>query len=380
MGADPEAYRSWLVLNLLPNIGRTRFARLVRSFGSADAVLDASESRLLGVEGVGPMAARSILEWRQLVDADAELIRVEQAGASLVHLFDAAYPKNLSNLPAPPPLLYYKGTLDAIDEAAVAVVGTRKISRYGRGVAEVFSKDLSQAGITVVSGLALGGDAVAHRAAIDAGGRTLAVLGNGLSHVYPATNRALASEIVEHGALLSEMPMDAEPDAGSFPQRNSIISGLSLGVLVVEAPARSGTLITARAAIDENRAVYAVPGDIDRVNSVGTNQLIQEGARLVTSARDILIDLRPQLRHLLSGLPTYDMDEPSLSFEIPDGLNPVEASVLEVLTLDTQFIDALFEEGATSEIPQTEILTALLNLELRGLIRQEPGKRFRRIG
>jgi DNA processing protein len=374
---DPEAYRSWLILNMLPDIGRTLFGRLVTRFGSADAVLGASDAELQEVGGIGPMATRSIRNWRELVDVEAEMRLVEQHGVSLTCLSDDDYPANLRTMAAPPPLLYYRGTLAPIDQAAVAVIGSRKLSCYGREATQTIARDLAQAGVTVVSGLAMGGDAVAHQAALEGGGRTLAVLGNGLATVYPACNKRLAQEISDHGALISEMHLEAGPDPGSFPQRNAIIAGLSLGVLVAEAGPKSGTRITADRALDDNRAVFAVPGDITRVNSVGTNQLIKEGARLVTCARDILVDLRPQLQGLIDGLPDLADADPAETPPLPHDLSDAEAKVYQALELDPMSIEAVGE--ALGDVPVGEQMSALLSLELRGLIRQEPGKRFRRV-
>lgn len=263
-------------------------------------------------------------------------------------------------------------------QAFMAVIGSRKMSRYGREATEILTRDLAQAGLTIVSGLALGIDSTAHRYAIEAGGRTLAVLGNGLCHIYPAHHVELAKEVEASGALISEMPMAAQPDPGSFPQRNAIIAGLSLGVLVIEAGLKSGTQITAGNAVEENRAVYAIPGDITRSNSIGTNQLIKDGARLVSSAKDILADLAPQLRHLLKTLP-HNLDAPDNEpTPLPTDINETESAIYSVLELDPLSIDELIQSLSSDEIGMGSMMSALLSLELRGLVRQEPGKRFRR--
>ena len=376
---DIESYRSWLVLNLLPDVGRTRFLSLIRHFGDADRVLDASESELACVDRMGPLTIQSVLNWRKLTDADAELSTIEKSGVSLVSWNDKNYPENLRTLSAPPPLLYYKGTLEPIDQAAVAIIGSRRMSRYGREAAEIFARDLAKAGVTVVSGLAIGVDSSAHNYALEAGGRTLAVLGNGLAHVYPSQHVKLAEKVVENGALISEMPISSVPDVGSFPQRNGIIAGLSLGVLVIEAARKSGTQITANYAAEENRTVYAVPGDITRVNSIGTNQLIKEGARLVTDAQDILSDLYPQLSQFLNAI-SPDANEPDdRPRPIPKEVTKTEAQILQALEMDTLTIDALSDSLSEFEIPTGDLLSSLLSMELKGYIRQEPGKRFRRL-
>jgi len=339
-------------------------------------------AELRAADGIGEMAARSIQDWKSLVEVDAELERIAEGGVELVCLEDETYPVSLRAAPNPPPLLYCRGALSPMDEAAVAVIGTRRMSRYGRTITHDFADSLARAGMTVVSGLALGVDSEAHRAALDAGGRTIAVLGNGLSSVYPAQHRRLAEEIVANGALISEMPMNATPDAGSFPQRNSIIAGLSLGVLVTEAGARSGTTITVGHALEANRSVYAVPGDLNRANSVGTNRMIQEGARLVTCARDILLDLKENLSQLLTGLPDLrEPDEEPLP-ALPSGLTDLEKRVLEALELDPLPIDDLADALAKDEEAKPpamgELMAALLNLEMRQLVTQEPGKVFRK--
>jgi DNA processing protein len=376
---DLASYRSSLTLHLLPDIGRSRFNKLVAHFGSADAALDAPASALDEVDGIGPMAVQSILNWRELADVETEMRLIEEHGVSLTRPEDDDYPANLRRMTPPPPLLYYRGALSPMDEASVAVIGARKMSRYGREAARVITTDLARAGLTIVSGLALGVDSAAHRFALDAEGRTIAVLGNGLSHVYPAQHKQLAEEIVENGAIISEMPMAATPDAGSFPQRNAIIAGLSLGVVVVEAGAKSGTAITIGCALDENRAAYAVPGDITRANSVGTNQMIKDGAKLVTCGRDVLLDLRHELRHLLSQLPDLAEPSPDEPPPLPKELNETERAVYEALELDPLHVDALSEALAGTAIAPGDLMAALLHLEIRGLVRQEPGKRFRRV-
>jgi DNA processing protein len=418
-----ENHRGWLILNMLPNIGRGRFNRLVARFGCPEAVFDALDADLFSVPDIGPMAVESIRDWKSLVDVDEELRLIERGGASVVCLNDEEYPANLRRLSPPPPLLYYKGSLDAFDEAAVAVIGCRKMSRYGRDATHEIAGGLARAGIAVVSGLALGIDSEGHRAAIEADGRTLAVLGNGLSSVYPAQHRMLAQQVVEHGALVSEMPMAATPDAGSFPQRNSIIAGLSLGVCVVEAARQSGCFITVGHALDMNRSVFAVPGDINRANSLGTNRLIQEGAKLVMNTRDILVELRSELSGILGDIGDLSVDDDPRPAPPPRDLSPLEAQILEALEQDLLSVDELLaslkleerrkmEENekaraleaphsdaaspdgssvteaaetyggpalATARVPMGDMMAALLNLEIRGLIQQEPGKMFRRV-
>jgi len=377
--SDSENYRHWLILNLLPDIGRVRFNALIRHFGSPQDALSANAKQLAQVPNLGQLATEALLNWRNLVEVDEEIALIEKHGVSLTCIHDSEYPQNLRHLSAPPPLLYFRGTIEPMDEAAVAIIGSRKMSLYGREAADIIAKDLARAGITIVSGLAIGVDSAAHRAALDAGSRTLAVLGNGLATVYPAQHRRLAEEVAEHGALISEMPMGATPDPGSFPQRNSIIAGLSLGVVVVEAGLKSGTQSTANFALEENRAVYAVPGDITRVNSMGTNQLIKEGARLITSGNDVIEDLAPQLANLRPELASAVPSHFDTSIPLPTDLSEDEKNILAALHLDPLSIESLTDALQEKEIPMGILMSALLNLELRGLIRQEPGRKFRRI-
>jgi len=370
-------------LTLLPDLGRARINTLIRHFGSPEAVLDASEQALTDA-GIGALAVRSILDWRRLADVDNELRLIEKHSVAITTILDADYPANLARMAAPPPLLYYRGTLSPMDEAAVAVIGSRKISRYGRDVTHQIVTALARAGVTIVSGLALGVDAAAHQFALDAEGRTLAVLGTGLASIYPAQHKTLADHVAGSGAVLTEVSMTSGPNEGCFPQRNSIIAALSLGVLVVEAAQRSGTSITVGYALEENRSVYAVPGDITRVNSVGTNRLIQDGARLVTCGRDILLDLRDELGRLLDHLPELHDPAENQPAPLPADLNPVETIVLEILELDPLTIEALnaalaARDEGEAPVAQGDLMAALLNLELRGLVRQERGMQFRRM-
>ncbi len=378
-----ERMRAWLVLPLLPDLGRARINTLIRHFGSPEAVLDASEQALTDA-GIGALAVRSILDWRRLADVDNELRLIEKHSVAITTILDADYPANLARMAAPPPLLYYRGTLSPMDEAAVAVIGSRKISRYGRDVTHQIVTDLARAGVTIVSGLALGVDAAAHQFALDAEGRTLAVLGTGLASIYPAQHKTLADHVAGSGAVLTEVSMTSGPNEGCFPQRNSIIAALSLGVLVVEAAQRSGTSITVGYALEENRSVYAVPGDLTRVNSVGPNRLIQDGARLVTCGRDILLDLRDELGRLLDHLPELHDPAENQPAPLPADLNPVETIVLEILELDPLTIEALnaalaARDEGEAPVAQGDLMAALLNLELRGLVRQERGMQFRRM-
>lgn len=376
MKRELEDYRYWLALSLVPEIGPRTFHRLLRHFQNPEAVLKAHPRQWQQVRGIGPMTVEVLENWQRLVRVDEELKAIEHGGAWLVSIADEEYPPLLRTLAAPPPLLYVRGTLEPLDEAALSVIGSRKISRYGRECAWQLAGDLARAGLTIVSGLALGGDGEAHKACLDAGGRTLAVLGSGLNHIYPAVHKKMADQIEEQGALISTLPMNAKPDAGSFPLRNALIAGLGQGLLVVEAGAKSGTFITVNHTLDLGRPIFAVPGDVGRVNSLGTNRLIQEGAHLTLSAKDVLRELQPALRHLLDL--HIEEDGPARS---PEADSALHQTLLECLERDPLHLDDLMgqlmvrEDGPVS----SDVLTALLDLEVEGRVRQEPGKRFRRL-
>jgi DNA processing protein len=285
--------------------------------------------------------------------------------------WDNRFPTRLRQIYDPPALLWMRGTLTPADDRALAIVGTRRCTDYGKRQAHRFAQALVQAGFTVVSGLAYGIDGAAHRGALDAGGRTLAVLGSGVNRIYPSKHKRLAQSIIEQGAVLSEYPLDAPPDASNFPERNRIVSGTTLGTLVVESHREGGALITARMAVEQNREVFAVPGDVGRKAAVGTNRLIQRGhAKLVLDVDDILDELgmEPAAPDATGEAP----DEAST----PTSLNAVEQRLYEALDSDPVHIDTLC---ADTEIDPSTALVYLLSLEFKGLVRQMAGKQFYRV-
>lgn len=389
-----EAY---LALNLLPGIGPVRVRRLVRTLGSPERILMATESDLRRVEGIGPELARQIREWDRHVDVAEEWRRIEAHGIDLLTVDSDDYPPLLREVPNAPFLLYVKGALTPQDRHAIGVVGSRRATHYGVQTARKLSFQLANAGHTIVSGLARGIDTAAHEGALAAGGRTLAILGSGIGHLYPPENAALAERIAGSGALISEHPVLCVPDPQYFALRNRIISGLSRGVLVVEAPVRSGALITADQALEQGRNVYAVPGQIDRPTSAGCNRLIQRGAKLTMDAGDILEDLdtlfplggslireeegattaaeakAEEQREEIEGevrrsLPAAPAREASLS--------PEEAKLLEQLSSDETQLETLIER---SGLPASQVATALLMLEMKRLAKQLPGQRYVRL-
>ncbi len=364
-----------IVLNAIPDIGTIRVRRLLESFGTLRELFAAGEARLQQVEGIGPVLARRIASACQKTQLAAEELQLaKDAGCSVVTMLDDGYPTPLKNLPDPPLVLYMKGAWVEQDRTAVAIVGSRRASIYGQQVAQRLAYDLAMRGITVVSGLARGIDSAAHQGALKASGRTIAVLGNGLSRIYPPEHEGLAERIVAQGAVMSEYPMQAPPLAQHFPQRNRLISGLSLGVVIVEAAKRSGALITADCALEQGREVFAVPGTVDSVTSQGTHQLLKQGARLVTSVDDILEELRLEPREPRPDRPASSPDQPATPVH---GLTEQEQRLFESLSAhEPRDLDSL---AAHSGISAAASASLLLQLELKHLVKQLPGKRFVRV-
>ncbi len=356
-----------IALNMIRGMGPVRLRRLLDVFGSPERILLARASQLREVENVGPETADSIARWEETVDLPAELRRIADFGARVLTLDSPDYPTYLREIHDPPIALYIWGAWTERDRTGIGVVGSRQSSHYGTESAKKLSYQLAYAGVTIISGLARGIDTAAHLGALAAQGRTVAVLGAGFHHLYPPENRALAEKIVENGALISEFSMEVEPDRQTFPMRNRIISGMSRGVLVVEAGANSGALISANQAIDQGRNVYALPGQIDRPTSIGSNRLIQQGAKLVTSASDILQDL-----DLL--IP----EEPVPRHPAPRSgqLAGDEKTVFEALGETEISLDDLV---AKSSLPSHKVTSSLLTLEMRRLVKRLPGQYFIRI-
>jgi DNA processing protein len=372
--------KEWVALNMTPGIGPRAAAKLLERFGSAEAVYSATRAELEKLRLL-PEAVESIIARDLFTRAEAEIENVRRLGADLLILDDGVYPALLREIYDPPITIYVKGAWEAcLDQPCVAVVGSRRCSTYGQNAALMLARDLAQRGVTVVSGFARGIDAAAHRGALEAGGRTVAVLGTGMGEYYPRDHRRLADEIIDRGgAIVTQFPLGTPPVAENFPYRNRIISGLSLGVVVVEAAENSGSLITARLAIEQNREVFAVPGNITSRNSFGTNYLIKgAGAKLVQQWQDIAAELPPQIAARLLPPPFGDKKkEKSLADQltlVPRGLSGSETLVLKLLTADTPAqIDTLVER---SKLSISDLTAALLALEMRELIRALPGRCF----
>jgi DNA processing protein len=375
----PHMIRDWVELNMTPGIGPRAAAKLLERFGSAEAVYKATRAELEQLR-LPPEAVDTIIARELQSRADAEIQAVKQLGGDILLLDDGVYPPSLREIYDPPIVLYVKGAWsDCLDQPCIGVVGSRRCSTYGQNSAIMLARDLAQRGMTVVSGFAHGIDAAAHRGALDAGGRTIAVLGTGIDEVYPRDHKKLAAEILDRGgALISQFPLGTPPVSENFPYRNRIISGLSLGVVVVEAAENSGSLITARLAMEQNREVFAVPGNITSRNSFGTNYLIKgAGAKLVQQWQDIATELPQHIAATLLPPPFSEKKETSmvdrLSF-VPEGLSTAESSVFKLLTPDSPaHVDWLFDK---SKLPISELTAALLSLEIRELVRALPGRCF----
>jgi DNA processing protein len=355
----------WLALSLTPGVGSVLFKRLLERFKTPEAVFSAPMKELLRIEGLGEKVAREILNGPLEKEVRKELSLLGKLGGGIVTLKDDGYPKRLRDIYDPPALLYVRGELRREDTLAIAIVGSRKTSPYGRWITEKIGQDLARHGVTVVSGMARGIDSVAHMGALQGGGRTIAVLGCGVDVIYPSENRNLFNQIIEHGAVLSEFPMGSPPEGGHFPRRNRIISGLSVGVVIVQAGSKSGSLITANYALEQGREVFAIPGNVGAQGSRGTNQLIKEGAKLVESSEDILEEMLPQWRR--------EEEIPAIpGSPVPD-LTEEEKILYNLLGEAPIHIDTLIRE---SQLDPGKVSSLLLHLELKGLISQWPGKCF----
>jgi len=356
----------WLALNSLPDIGPVNARRLVSAFGSPEKIFQMPLDELRKVEGIGENRGRDITGFNQWDSVHKELETAGKKGVRLVTLHDAAYPEGLRNMYDAPVVLYVRGELREADKYAIAMVGSRASTDYGIQIAEKMGHKFASSGLTVVSGMARGIDTAAHKGALKAGGRTLAVLGSGIDVPYPASNRGLMRDIEASGAVISEFPLGAPPGKENFPRRNRIISALSFGVVVVEAARDSGSLITAEYAADQGREVFAVPGNITSVNSRGTNDLIKKGAKLVESAEEVIEELRPQLKGALK----EDSTVPGKG--LPE-MTDEEKALYHYLDSEPKHIDTITREKSMTT---GKALSILLNLELKGVIRQTEGKRF----
>jgi len=367
---DENLPRAYLRLHLADGVGAVTFRRILETFGSAAAAVEAPKRELQKVEGVGPKTADAIASVTD-DQVDDELAEADRLGASIVCVEDEVYPAGLKAIYDPPPLLYVRGRIEPADAVALSVVGSRRCTHYGMEQAERFGQLLGRAGMTVVSGGARGIDTAAHRGALSGGGRTIAVMGCGLSETYPPENAKLFRRVVAEGrgALVSELPMRTAVLAGNFPTRNRIISGLSLGVLIVEAACRSGALITARQADEQGRSVFALPGRVDSPLSAGTNELIRDGAVLVQRLEDILEHLGEVGAKL-----SPDEDEP-MAEAIPPGLDETERALAAQLSAGALSVDELVRRTG---LDSGKVAASMTMLVLKGVVAQQPGNVFAR--
>ena len=371
---DEAFLTQWLSLRAVDGVGDRTLLKLIHAFGSSNAVLHATSGDLVAA-GCSSDLADAIRRGpsadvrRQI---DRQVAAVARLKVRILTFFDDNYPTRLKAIPDPPPLLYVSGELLPQDTVGVAIVGGRRATPVGRVVTEEIAKDLAECGVTIVSGLARGIDAAAHRGALAGKGRTIAVLGCGIDRTYPSEHQALRRTIESHGAVLSELPIGAAPQSHHFPRRNRIISGLSIGVLVSEAATDSGSLITARLALEQGRDVFAVPGSIKEEACRGSNRLIKEGAKLIEGARDILDEILPQVDARQRAMLHVDRT-------VADAVAPLrheEATVYDALSYEAQSVDAVIE---STGLHAAQVVATLLSLELGGRVRQLPGQQYIRL-
>jgi DNA processing protein len=374
-----EIVKDWIALNMTPGVGPRVTARLLEHFGSAEAIFDAPR-RELALLRLTPETIESIANRDLDEHAQKEIEQVRKLGGDILVLDDGVYPSLLRETYDPPVTLYVNGAwAECLERPCVAIVGSRRCSTYGQNAALMLSRELAQRGVTIISGLARGIDAAAHRGALEAGGRTVGVMGTGIDQIYPRDHKKLADEILKQkGALVTQFPLGTPPVSENFPYRNRVISGLSLGVVVVEAAENSGSLITARLAMEQNREVFAVPGNITSRNSFGTNYLIKgAGAKLVQQWQDVASELPAEIAAQLLPPPSKKKKRGDLVDQLaltPTDLTVHERAIFKLLTTDTPLqIDTLAE---TTKLSITQLTSALLTLEMRELIRALPGKCF----
>lgn len=381
-----------VAINMVPGIGPIRLRKLLNVFGEPQAVLGTSASKLDAVAGLGAEISRRLATWEEHVDLRGEYDRMRESGVEVITSQSAVYPDLLKAIHDPPIVLYCWGRLEVRDATCIGMVGSRQTSYYGLETAKKLSYQLSSAGLTIVSGLARGIDTACHQGALAAKGRTVAVLGCGLSEIYPAENYGLAERIADgSGAVISEFPMLVKPDRRTFPMRNRIISGFGMGLLVVEAGLNSGALISANQALEQGRTVFAVPGPINTSTSQGTNRLIQQGAKLVMDAADVIEEMSQLLPGISVSEPTPDNSLPGGAAELKTGsspgpdtpgkspllsatsLKPEEIAVYAAVEISPTPIDRII---STCGLPTSAVSSTLFALELKKLVKQLPGKHF----
>jgi DNA processing protein len=359
----------WLTLKNIPGVGNHLFKRLLDQWKTPERVLEQPVEALASIQGLSKRVAAEIVNKKSMINAKKEIERAQKFDIKILCINDNDYPPLLRQIPDPPPVLYVYGQLIPSD-TCIAIVGSRTSTSYGEAFTRTLAKDLVLNQVTIVSGMARGIDTAAHKGALDARGRTVAVMGCGLETVYPSENKTLFHSIAQkNGAVISEFSMGAKPEAYHFPSRNRIISGMSMGTIVVEAGNRSGSLITARLALEQNRQVFAVPGQVHSEMTDGTHRLIKQGAKLIENAQDVLEDLGPFLN---SHLQVPQKKVSSEEKDLPP-MDSTERSIWNQLTFDPQYIDDIQHH---LELSTSVLSVNLLQMEMKGLVEQHPGKRF----
>lgn len=360
---------AFLALNLLPQIGPVRVRKLLQRFGSPERALSAKSSEIAQIDGFGSDRAAAVAEWESHIDLSGELRKIRERGLTLLTQEDALYPPLLREIHDPPVLLYVWGQLTQRDHHAIGIVGSRHATHYGLNATKKLGFQLAYAGYTVISGLARGIDTAAHEAALAAKGRTVAIIGSGIGRLYPPENQALAERIAQNGAVISEYPIDRIADKQTFPYRNRVVSGWSCGLVVVEAPLRSGSLITAQQAAEQGRTVYAVPGPIDKPTSAGCHRLIQQGAKLIMDGADVLDDLMT-LFPTAPSAPKVEEPKPTAPLTLDEEI------LYRCIGSDEAHIDDI---TSTSGLTAATVSATLMRLEMKRLIRALPGRRYVRL-
>lgn len=368
----------WLALISVIGFKQALFKTLIERYSSPERVFQIPLQELIKTAGLSPEIAKSIKNFNKGDEVNREIELMKEKGIGFSTIGEKDYPPNLLQIHDPPPCLYHKGEINKDNNLAIAIVGARQATHYGITIAERIAGELAVRGVTIVSGMARGIDTAAHRGALQSGGRTIAVLGSGIDIIYPSENAKLFQEITRNGAVISEFPLSTPPLPRNFPMRNRVISGLSLGTVVIEASIKSGSLITANMALDQGREVFAVPGSINSKTSRGTNKLIKDGAKLVACTDDILEELTPQLNLPIKtrNANKKSPSEISIQQDRSKTLNPDEKSVWNSLSDDLKHIDTIINEN---QLKGSAIYAILLNLEIKNLIQEHPGKYYSRV-
>ena len=367
-----DIFKYWIALKSIAGVGNITFPALVDKFGSLPAIFAAPISKLSEIPGISKNIATAIASFKDWGKVKEELELLDKSKVNIITCQDELYPQKLLNIYDRPPFIYVRGNLNK-DDINIAIVGSRQASTYGKYTTERISRELALKGLTIVSGMARGIDSTAHRGAITAHGRTIAVLGSGLDVIYPPENKKLFSDIIENGAVISEFPLGTPPRSANFPARNRIISGMSYGVVIVEAGEKSGSLITARLALEQGREVFAVPGSIDSAGSRGTNKLIKQGAKLIENIDDILEEIMPQIEITSALKPASNSGFEKIANKHHEALNEFDRKIFDSVSSGRIHIDDLISSTGLSS---ADLLSALTKMELDGIIQQHPGKFF----